>query len=403
MQRASGRVSVHGRPDHRHATAKGTRGRRWLRCAGLAALAIAAAAATALAQAPDTPVSSGRIARLAAGSGERPWTEERMRNARPMPIPEISASQTFGLGVAPAPAGLPVVAGSGAVGDAPDEPVTPDAALSLQGPVPVFGTTPFSYTRYRLFPDLIATYKAFPYRTVGKLFFTIPGSGDFVCSGASVSSTNRSVVWTAGHCVASPGIGFHTNFSFSPARRLGSNPYGLWTPLAADGVWTLNGWLVSGLFSYDHGALVMQPKAGVRLGNKVGFLGFAANVARQQHWHVHGYPQSPRNLAQTPPGAQFTGVHHEICAAAWGADDATAGGPGDPAAIGIGCDHTGGTSGGPWVINFTSASGTLANLLNGNNSYKYLAPVPPENLKLFSPYFGDAAVNLRNAAQAIVP
>ena len=114
-------------------------------------------------------------------------------------------------------------------------------------------------------------------------------------------------MWTAGHCVASPGVGFHTNFSFAPARRGGTNPYGLWTTKIEDGVWTLAGWFDSGLFSFDHGALVMKPNSGAKIGNKVGFLGFAANVSRQQHWHVHGYPKAARNLAQTPPGAQFDG------------------------------------------------------------------------------------------------
>jgi V8-like Glu-specific endopeptidase len=207
-------------------------------------------------------------------------------------------------------------------------------------------------------------------------------------------------VWTAGHCVATPGVGFHTNFSFAPARRLANNPFGLWTPKAADGVWTVAGWLNSGLFNYDHGALVMKPNSGIKIGNRVGFLGFAANVSRLQHWHLHGYPQAARNLAQTPPGAQFDGVHHEICAAAWATDDQP-GTADDPPTIGVGCDQTGGTSGGPWVIDLSSVSGSATNLLNGNNSYRYDGPNPPENLKLFSPYFSQGAINLRNSAQTV--
>ena len=142
----------------------------------------------------------------------------------------------------PAPAGPPVIASSGAPGDTPEEVEGVEVERLLGGPTPLFGTSPFSYTRYRLFPDLIATYKTYPYRTTGKLFFTIPGQGNFVCSAASVNSANLAVVWTAGHCVYSPGTGFHTNFSFAPARRLTSNPYGLWTPVPVNGVWTLTGW-----------------------------------------------------------------------------------------------------------------------------------------------------------------
>jgi V8-like Glu-specific endopeptidase len=98
-------------------------------------------------------------------------------------------------------------------------------------------------------------YKTFPYRLTGKLFFTIPNQGDFVCSGASVNSTNRSVVWTSGHCVFTPGVGFNTNFLFVPARRAGANPFGTWTVKQA---FTLTGFSNNGLFEFDMGALVMN-------------------------------------------------------------------------------------------------------------------------------------------------
>jgi hypothetical protein len=367
----------------------------------LVLLSVAAVAvAPALAQSATTPISNGSRLLSAAAQPDVYWTEERMNNARPLGVPAVAASPAQGGPlVSGPPSGVPVVANSGGPGDAPEEVVGTAAARLLQGVDPLSGAFPFSYTRYRLFPDALSTYKDFPYRLTGKLFFTIPGSGDFVCSASSVNSTNKSVVWTAGHCVYSPGIGYHMNFAFAPARRLGSNPYGLWTAKAVDGAWTLSGWAQFGLFNYDHGALVMNTKAGAKIGNKIGFLGFAANVSRLQHWHLHGYPQGARNLAQTPPGAQFDGYHHEICAAAWATDDQP-GDVSDPPTVGVGCDQTGGTSGGPWVIDFSGVTGAT-NILNGNNSYRYLSPNPPENLKLFSPYFSDGAINLRNAAQAV--
>jgi hypothetical protein len=233
---------------------------------------------------------------------------------------------------------------------------------------------------------------------VGKLFFTVPGVGDFVCSGSSVNSANRSVVWTAGHCVYSPGVGFHTNFLFVPARRVGANPIGGWTATQAI---TLLGW-AAGLFEYDHGALVTAPGGltGRCLNDEAGFLGFLANVARTQNWHMAGYPAAPRALAHTPPGPQFDGEHQEICEATWAADDLPTGGAGDPPTVGAGCDQTGGTSGGPWTLDY-SGFGGLTNLINGNNSYRYTGPNPPEDLKLFSPYFTTGAINVRAAAQAV--
>ena len=52
---------------------------------------------------------------------------------------------------------------------------------------------------------------------------------------------------------------------------------------------------------------------------------------------------------------------------------------------------TGGSSGGPWITNFSGDAGS-ANYLNGHNSYRY-SEGPEE---MFSPYFGDAAQNLRD-------
>jgi hypothetical protein len=57
--------------------------------------------------------------------------------------------------------------------------------------------------------------------------------------------------------------------------------------------------------------------------------------------------------------------------------------------MGIGCDLTGGSSGGPWITKFSGASGS-ANYLNGHNSYRYTSH-PQE---MFSPYFGSQAQSL---------
>ncbi len=54
----------------------------------------------------------------------------------------------------------------------------------------------------------------------GKVFFTIPSgpeAGDYVCSRTALNSRNRSVVWTAGHCVFdTDGRVFATNWVFVP-------------------------------------------------------------------------------------------------------------------------------------------------------------------------------------------
>lgn len=354
----------------------------------------------------NKPVSAAAtgVQMLASEDVTSYWTEEMMATATPMPLlevfdspqPQLAEEQSASVGpVVMASAGRP-----GTVGWQKTLSQEEATRLLQGGPEPLFGTFPFSYTRYRVFPDNNSIYTTFPYRAIGKLFFTRGGS-NFVCSGASINSANQSVVWTAGHCVATPGIGFHTNFLFVPARRALQNPICTWT---ARQVFTLNGWFPQNKLQYDHGALVMN-RGGCNGTTKInagaGFLGFVANIARQQHWHLHGYPAAARNLAQTPPGAQFGGEHHEICAATFATNDnPTPGTAADPFTIGVGCDKTGGTSGGPWTKDFSGVGGQT-NLLNGNNSYRYTGPNPPENLKLFGPYFTTGAVNLRNAAQAV--
>jgi hypothetical protein len=348
---------------------------------------------------PNAVISSDTQTPTDKGAVEDFWTDEQMANALPADIPTLEASG-FDVGTnanAAEPGGPPYLAYTDENG-LPQVRIgqAPVGAPLIGGPQPLAGAFPFTYTRYRLFPDLTSNYQAYPHRTIGKLFFTILGS-PFFCSASSVVSLNFSVVWTAGHCVFTPGIGFNGNFLFAPARRNAVNPYGTWT---AQTVFTLVGWAL-GLLEYDHGAMVAN-RGGTtneRIGDRVGSLNFMANASRLQHWHLFGYPApDPRFPPVNPP---FDGEHQEICAAPWATNDLPTGGAGDPPTIGVGCDQTGGASGGPWIVDYSglSTSGTqVFNLLNGNNSYKYGAP---NHLRLYGPYFTTGAINLLNAASNV--
>jgi hypothetical protein len=283
---------------------------------------------------------------------------------------------------------------------------SPEAGNGTPAAVPGVANGSFVYTRYRLFPDAAVVRNRPPYRAIGKLFYTVPGDGDFTCSAASVSSANLSVVWTAGHCLATPGVGFHADFLFVPAFHghgaAVNLPFGTWTASVAA---TLVGWLQEGFYEYDVGALALAPGGltDMRVGEAVGFLGFAANLPRRQHWHAIGYPverQSPPS-----PGPPFDGGHQEVCAAAFAANDQPTGLLNvDPPAVGIGCDQSGGASGGPWVLDLSGVA-EFTNLINGNNSYRYFGCAPRDacNLELYSPYFGVGALNLMQFAEQIQP
>jgi hypothetical protein len=228
------------------------------------------------------------------------WTAERMREAVPV-TPEAQGEQ-----VAP--------------NDTTAEPPPADTDLAPAAPAPT--SFPFSSGEYQgYYPG-----------TYGRVFFTDDGI-DYVCSGTAINSQNRSVVWTAGHCVNDGPGAFHTNWMFIPAYRDGVRPYGTWT---ARELLTTNGWGQRGDISYDLGAAVMSASGGVALNDAVGGLGIAFDAPREQTYTAFGYPAAP----------PFTGERLRTCTSAYGASD-----PGTvPSTMAIGCDMTGGASGGGWVV-----------------------------------------------------
>src|SRR6185295_349187 len=160
------------------------------------------------------------------------------RDARPLPRAEVDLD-AFDRGPEKSGAVLPAGLGEGrgpTAGIRPDlrnrlfEPLEGVTAMTHKGlrPIgePASGSTGAYFTSARLVPA--AADLAYPYSTVGKLFFTIPGHGDFYCSAAVLRPR---VVLTAGQCIHSgtSNPGFFTNFRFVPAYRSGAAPFGTWT------------------------------------------------------------------------------------------------------------------------------------------------------------------------------
>ena len=210
-------------------------------------------------------------------------------------------------------------------------------------------------------------YTTAPTRTNGKVFFTDDGV-NYVCSGTALLSSNRSTVWTAGHCVHDGPGTFHTNWAFVPAYADGTRPYGTWT---ARTLLTTSGWASSGDFSYDLGAAVVSTSGGSALTDVVGGRNIAFNYNRSQQYASHGYPAAP----------PFNGQRLWVCNSPLRYDDTSA----NPPTMGIDCDMTGGSSGGGWIAN-----GSVASV----NSYGY------SNLRnvMFGPYQGSVAQSLYTQA-----
>jgi hypothetical protein len=210
-------------------------------------------------------------------------------------------------------------------------------------------------------------YTQYPASTHGKVFLTLSGT-DYVCSGTALNSTNRSVVWTAGHCLNQGPGAFATNFAFVPAYRDGARPFGTWT---ARSLLTTSGWGNQGDLSYDLGAAVMNTSGGSALTDVVGGRGIAFNYDRNQFYTSFGY-------AAAPP---FNGERLWICESPLVASDTSL----SPPTMGIDCDMTSGSSGGGWIV---------GNDVYSVNSYGYLHQ--PD--VIYGPYQDSVAQSLYNQA-----
>lgn len=324
-------------------------------------------------EAAEKAVSSGPAIRQSRAEVLDYWTEERMENAKPVKISVRKSSAADSASV-PAPQGPPKkIAPAAPSGDstsgALSAGIQPAATTTRDG-----YTYPFPFTRYEVF----TSYDSFPYSTNGKVFFTKPGVGNFVCSGTAVNSENKSVVWTAGHCVENgKSGGFHTNWVFVPALKDGANPFGIWT---ARELWTLKGWGVHGSLRYDLGAAIVNTQDEIRLVDVVGGQGIAWNLPYPQHWTFFGYPGKP----------PFNGERQQVCTASYARQD-NPGSRRGPSTIGIGCDMTNGYSGGGWIESFSGGNG----FVNSVGSYR------PTNQPraIYGPYHGTGARNLYNAVK----
>ena len=323
---------------------------------------------------PPRPVGAAARAEVAP----RTWTEAEMKAAIPYPLKSQPAAPVANGAAAPAPANNAkpqVIAGQLSAAEqrrAANQAGTPNAAASEAAPEAALDTVqfggasplgysyPYPFTRFQVF----TTYNASPYNKIGKLFFRQYGVG-YVCSAASQG--NRGII-TAGHCLHAGNNdprGWSTNVVFVPAYKDGAAPYGQWVcDYATQTVFTV--WYQRGLPNRDVAGCRTINHAGRTLSNTVGSLGFGWNFSSDQHWFAFGYPA----------GAPFNGNRLIVCAASRARWDMTTV---SPATQGIGCDMTGGSSGGPWLLAFSAGGGYV----NGVNSYKYTSQ--PNGM--FSPYF----------------
>jgi V8-like Glu-specific endopeptidase len=309
------------------------------------------------------------------------WTREMMLAAQPYPLEIIPEAPAVSLELSK-PTGSPgMVPSSPPAGGSPASTESAETLTSSQAIVSGYNYPP-PYARYQNFDS----YQVFPYSTIGVMFFT-QGGVLYRCSAASIGDN---AIWTAGHCIHAGDGEFDDDDGtvedygtwskdviFVPAYHNGNTPFGVWE--AEDfNLKTTSGWFDSQDLRFDMGGAVLNVNGGQELSQVVGSLGFKYNMNNSLHWLNVAYP------SESP----FSGSTQQICAGSFTYSDTSM--P-NPSPVAMGCDMTRGSSGGPWVLDFSGTAGNN-NFLNGNNSYRYGSR--PE--ELYSPYFGWEAKSLWN-------
>ena len=274
-------------------------------------------------------------------------------------------------------------ASGGSIGSGAASPVFLGAPLSTDSPEiapQMFGTNnhPFSTARADLNSGgATATNTAYPYRAAGKLFFNI-GSSSYICSASLIK---RGIVVTAAHCVANYGASqFYTNWRFVPGYRNGAAPYGTATVAQA---WIKTSYYngTDGCYQYgvicpnDVAILVLNPASnGAYVGASTGWFGYGYGgygfVNNQNHVTQLGYPAGLNSALymQRNDSSGFVNATYSSNTI-------------------IGSNMDGGSSGGPWVVNFgipptltgqTNGSAPSPNIVVGVTSWGYVSKAPKE-------------------------
>jgi V8-like Glu-specific endopeptidase len=240
--------------------------------------------------------------------------------------------------------------------------------------------------------------------TVGKVFFQM-GSSTYVCSGNAVDDaqdgrTTPNLVVTAGHCLNDGGSAYATNFMFIPKYdptkpRDAGQPLGTFV---ASSLHTTTQWAAQGadMYNFDVGiAKVGTNSAGQTLSQAVGAPsdiayvpgdpGSTAGVDYSVETHSFGYPQA----------SPYDGTKLISC---WGTTSTdTRGGSTD---YRLPCNMTGGSSGGPWLLDATTVdpaspidNSDVSNVQISVNSFGYRG----EKNAMYGPIFGTTVQALYNS------
>ena len=255
-----------------------------------------------------------------------------------------------------------------------EPPAAPEAATASNRAPDLYAQAPDQ----EIDPALDVT---FPYRIHGLLFITT-SQGNGTCSATVVKSFTANLLLTAGHCVATPPLQWHTNLLFVPAYRNKVRPFGSY-PATKLGAPTL--WLQEGDISFDLGTVNLAPGPAGEIQDVLGARGVTFNRRPKKYngntFEIFGYPAKPDTF--------YDGERPILCISPFqGFEDFT----GSPVAGP--CHQQQGSSGGGWVRN-----GLVSSVVSHGGCI-----IPSTACEITSgTYFGDEAYKLWDKAAGSVP
>ena len=293
------------------------------------------------------------------------WTTEQYLNARPMPLPQTKAAL------------LNIQDDSGVKADAkprtgkakaPDPTIKVDERTriypagsrprfideeELSAPLPEVQGSNGPYTSARLTP--LTADRTLPYRAVGTLFFNgecdpnHAGREECTCTGFVIQ---QRIVATAGHCIhdgSGTTAGYFTNLRFMPAFRDGASPYSIWP---ASNIQTSSAWYNGGGTTPNAAdwAMLVVPDQNIggttkKISALTGYLGYQLGVGSPNNIVMVGYPINLDNAMKM----------HQVFTTSYCNNLGICQTCGDNTCVSYPSDMKGGSSGGPWIMNFGSA------------------------------------------------